>query len=42
MPTTAQGLYDAVAGTSKASREDTQARFGNYEPAAAASRPRRS
>ncbi|MNR86871.1 Radical SAM superfamily protein [compost metagenome] len=40
MPTTAQGLFDMVAGTRKASREDTRARFGNYEPAAAATRPR--
>ncbi len=32
MPTTAQGLYDMVAGTEEASREDTRARFGNYEP----------
>jgi NifB/MoaA-like Fe-S oxidoreductase len=40
MPTTAQGLYDAVAGTSRASRADTQARFGNYEPTGAATRPR--
>ncbi len=42
MPTTAQGLFDMVAGTRKASREDTRARFGNYEPAAAATRPRRA
>lgn len=40
LPTTAQGLFDAVAGTSRASRADTQARFGNYEPAAPATRPR--
>ena len=40
MPTTAQGLFDMVAGTRKASREDTRARFGNYEPAAPATRPR--
>lgn len=40
MPTTAQGLFDAVTGSTLASREDTRARFGNYEPAAAASRPR--
>lgn len=32
MPTTAQGLFDLVAGTERASREDTRARFGNYEP----------
>lgn len=32
MPTTAQGLYDLVAGTHQASREDTRERFGNYEP----------
>lgn len=40
LPTTAQGLFDMVAGTRKASREDTRARFGNYEPAAPATRPR--
>ncbi|MNX66570.1 hypothetical protein D3C86_976700 [compost metagenome] len=32
MPTTAQGLFDLVAGTARASRDDTRARFGNYEP----------
>ena len=32
LPTTAQGLFDAITGSSRASREDTRARFGNYEP----------
>lgn len=32
MPTTAQGLFDLVSGTERATREDTRARFGNYEP----------
>lgn len=32
LPTTAQGLFDQVAGTERASREDTRVRFGNYEP----------
>lgn len=40
MPTTAQGLFDAVTGSRLASRDDTRARFGNYEPAAPATRPR--
>ncbi len=32
LPTTAQGLFDAVTGSHRASRDDTRARFGNYEP----------
>lgn len=34
LPTTAQGLFDAVTGTAAATRDDTRLRFGNYEPSA--------